>query len=878
LSPAAPAFATDHSGPFPVLRWAGRECLGHPYVYDLLVRCPRDAVALLGPASLEGRVRGIVAGIREGADGLWIRLVPRLWRLGLERRTRAFPGATLDQVLSALLGEAEIPFDLHLEPRPARDRVCLAGEGALAFLLRWCAYEGITCCFRQEAEGERVLFLDGTGPWPERARPLSLAPGGGLDALGLRCSAPAAAGDDWDWEPGEGPERLDFLRRLRREAQAGGTRILAGSGRLPDLGAGSRIQVDDPRGAFAGPWVALAVCHLGGPGGGATRFRAQAADRPFRPRPPAAPAPGGILPARLRGRSGREWVALGPPWDGGGRHPVLQSPLSGPLPGSAEAAVAFLGGSPDAPVVLGAQGTAASPFAAPEGDSPLFRSARGGELTLAGGALGLSSRDGHAGLGLGGHGFRVDAPRGEVRRRAQGDLRALTLGLRLDAALGGSQAVQVLQHLDAYLGPRYQFALQPPLAVALKAFRFNAGTEVQWSGAVRWSGNSHTFTVHRGPLSLRDVLPRLLAALAVLSTCVAAFRGADEVRILAPVAITCLDLLRLFGGPLARADSEPSLHLIGRRAHLGPLAMERVRGERPSHTLLRHHHLSLIPWDNDTDGALLDLHDHSQGRHLDEVARPYRELLPPESMAGKLLVLGAHPFVLSMCTDNNKHRLIPHRVTLSQARFSLMEAPQGFRDWWSPRSLLRLDAYLRGEPVPSAQKATLGTDTTDWGYVHWQSGFMECQVQLKPWSTGPDRSWMLDLYHKEGNPSLSSLAVRNPVMRFGDTARSQQHFVVRPHEFGLVYRSGLTLRCALGFWLPREGQDPARPMTIRDQTVYRPYHQAKGQLLVSADDSFVQNPGASDKWIRFDPGGSTLSLPGAKLRIWADALDIEHIG
>jgi len=134
---------------------------------------------LQGPAALEVRDgggellqlrQGILASVEAralpGEPPLFqVRLVPRLWRLSLQREPRAHLGRTWPDLLAELLGEAGVPYGFQGQVPALPELACRHRESALDFLHRWCARLGLVYTFRQDPAGETVL------PSGERAFP-----------------------------------------------------------------------------------------------------------------------------------------------------------------------------------------------------------------------------------------------------------------------------------------------------------------------------------------------------------------------------------------------------------------------------------------------------------------------------------------------------------------------------------------------------------------------------------------------------------------------------------------------------------------------------------------------------------------------------------
>jgi type VI secretion system secreted protein VgrG len=492
-----------------LLRLSGRIALGRPYAFDLVLAAPGRAGALeerMGqPARLligGTAVHGIVAegrlvqgGPGQGTPGAGrLRLVPRLGRLDLVRRSRVFLERTLPELLKEVLEEHGLasPLDWQLRldrPWPTREGICQHEETDLAFLCRWCEREGVTFRFVQDGGRDQVIFLEGQDFPSMDLDPARLGPlRARAAAVPARVRAEGAL-PDRPWRTvareeavaaaGFGCQERDLVPASQAEA-----------GRLASLGAQARAW---PAQALEGvcTLAGLAPGQYAGPGGpliletrlawrpGAdpvVRFLALPAQVPYAPPRdtpwPRLPGPilarvdapdGGELrgPHRLRRYKVRYPFAPagGSPWV-----PRIQPQIGPdhgmdfPLPEGTEVLVAFRGGDPDQPFITGALPDAARTFAAPEDPRDRTRIlARDGQV--------VDLRDGpEAGITLGTRGAALDLDSlgwtlatGGTAVQVAGTALDYAQGSRLD--LDGGTTLELTGLPRTTLGASYRFDL-----------------------------------------------------------------------------------------------------------------------------------------------------------------------------------------------------------------------------------------------------------------------------------------------------------------------------------------------------------------------------------------------------------------------------------
>jgi type VI secretion system secreted protein VgrG len=170
--------AQTASGAVAVARFVGQEALSAPFVFDIDL-LPSDDEALDLGKLLDGEgllhlrspggerwVHGVVAraddlGEVNGNPLHRVRLVPRLWRLGLTQRSRLFQGKTVPEIVAAVLDEGHVAHRLCLSSNyPARDVCVQYRESDLNFVSRLLESEGIFYFFEHEPDGHVMVLGD----------------------------------------------------------------------------------------------------------------------------------------------------------------------------------------------------------------------------------------------------------------------------------------------------------------------------------------------------------------------------------------------------------------------------------------------------------------------------------------------------------------------------------------------------------------------------------------------------------------------------------------------------------------------------------------------------------------------------------------------
>ncbi len=171
--------AQTASGAVAVARFVGQEALSAPFMFDIDLLPASDDEALDLSKLVDGEgllhlrspggerwVHGVVAraddlGEVNGSPLHRVRLVPRLWRLGLTQRSRLFQGKTVPEIVAAVLDEGYIAHRLCLSSNyPARDLCVQYRESDLNFVSRLLEAEGIFYFFEHETDGHIMVLGD----------------------------------------------------------------------------------------------------------------------------------------------------------------------------------------------------------------------------------------------------------------------------------------------------------------------------------------------------------------------------------------------------------------------------------------------------------------------------------------------------------------------------------------------------------------------------------------------------------------------------------------------------------------------------------------------------------------------------------------------
>ncbi len=169
----------------------GREALSQPYRFDLELvseKADIDSQAVLeNPAFLgikQGvavkgsakpglqtlKIHGVFSSFEQCEKGMdWVLyravMVPRLWRLSLNVRTRIFLEKTIPEIVEEVVkdnGLAASDYEMKANGRsyPKQEYVVQYQESDLNFISRLLEHEGIFYFFKQENDAEKVIFAD----------------------------------------------------------------------------------------------------------------------------------------------------------------------------------------------------------------------------------------------------------------------------------------------------------------------------------------------------------------------------------------------------------------------------------------------------------------------------------------------------------------------------------------------------------------------------------------------------------------------------------------------------------------------------------------------------------------------------------------------
>lgn len=165
------------AGELPVLEFEAEEQLSSPYAVEVTVAVPAGVAVeeqtLLGATAQltihlgggDARVfHGIVAHLRSWREGpaaerLRARVVPRLWLLGQNRRSRVFQGTSAVEIVERVLNEWGVAIRKQLASAyPPREYCVQYDESDADFVSRLLEHEGIFYFF-EHAHGSHVLVL-----------------------------------------------------------------------------------------------------------------------------------------------------------------------------------------------------------------------------------------------------------------------------------------------------------------------------------------------------------------------------------------------------------------------------------------------------------------------------------------------------------------------------------------------------------------------------------------------------------------------------------------------------------------------------------------------------------------------------------------------
>jgi type VI secretion system secreted protein VgrG len=219
-------------GPISVLSLDGKEALSKSYKFRIVVRVAAGApdlerVALGARAELTFKIypsmvrafSGLIASVRllgrreRDACDYELSLVPRLWLLKKQRRTRVFQNLRVIDVVAAVLGEAGIASRWQLQHSyPVREYCTQYEETDYQFVTRLLAEAGIFFYFHQGAPGGfqagAAAVLSGVSTLAAQAARLAAAMGPLVSGDSILCA------DDASFYPALGDESAGALAML----------------------------------------------------------------------------------------------------------------------------------------------------------------------------------------------------------------------------------------------------------------------------------------------------------------------------------------------------------------------------------------------------------------------------------------------------------------------------------------------------------------------------------------------------------------------------------------------------------------------------------------------------------------------------------------
>ena len=200
------------SSTFSVVRFKGYDAISRPYVFEILLISANANLNLSDAVHLDARLtlhhatdntkdiwyNGVLSQIEQlhkFGQHVFYRalLVPRLWRLTLNKQYKVYLNKTATEIIqaafsSSLLGTTDyditskITFEDEIDistnsadikpPQkyPAYDYVCQYGESHLNFISRWAEREGIFYYFTQgtqSAKSDKVIFANNISSLPD---------------------------------------------------------------------------------------------------------------------------------------------------------------------------------------------------------------------------------------------------------------------------------------------------------------------------------------------------------------------------------------------------------------------------------------------------------------------------------------------------------------------------------------------------------------------------------------------------------------------------------------------------------------------------------------------------------------------------------------
>ncbi|MFO0758392.1 MAG: type VI secretion system tip protein TssI/VgrG [Byssovorax sp.] len=306
-----------------VVGFRGEEALSRPYRVEIFLSISggedlhlREAIGAAARLSIDAHdgaappfcFAGILAGIEllhaHGESALFrLILVPRLFRLGLSRRSRVFTRMSFPAILALVLAENGLSsndFELRLGVYEEEEHVCQYRESDLDFLSRWMEREGIFYYFDHDGDVEKVVFCDSHAYAADPlARPVRYVPEGGADvsagpclsaftylestlpsavklkdydyghpSLDLSGSALVAPGGPWEvslyGERFFTPAAGERLARLRAEELLARRSVAHAHGTRSHLRPGHVFELEEhPRAAFNARYLTIEAHHQG---------------------------------------------------------------------------------------------------------------------------------------------------------------------------------------------------------------------------------------------------------------------------------------------------------------------------------------------------------------------------------------------------------------------------------------------------------------------------------------------------------------------------------------------------------------------------------------------------------------------------------------
>lgn len=275
----------------------GREKISSLFEFEIFVASPAGeglagsdvtgamaTLVMLEDGFEKRRVHGMIAEVvdmletESDTETQRLRLVPRMWRLGMVRTQEIYMGLTLRQIIEQKLKQVELDEDVDFALAGAdepREFVVQYDETDLAFVSRLAEHAGISFYFTHDDGGDRVVFTD----QPAGFRPIAGAEKASFHARGERlgvfkvdlstrlvpamCAvydynymtpmveiasvcelAGGYAGGVLEYASNVGtPEQAKALARVRAEEHGWQAQVITGEADLSTLAAGARVTL-----------------------------------------------------------------------------------------------------------------------------------------------------------------------------------------------------------------------------------------------------------------------------------------------------------------------------------------------------------------------------------------------------------------------------------------------------------------------------------------------------------------------------------------------------------------------------------------------------------------------------------------------------------